>query len=562
MTLTNPRFCLLIIVAAVVVEHIAISSADDSQPKTPDLPTSESKALALAAHTAAAAVDKLPQFYYRALSGNAVVDTMRELDECSLELLKQAIDGPVAERDWLQWGVTLAWNERQALWSNSDNREGGTDDWNKLQHDRVWTANHAFERLGPKGEPAHFNFTPPQQLWRNCLRELAYFRVTPHSFWWATSNYHADAISRVPVEQSSYRFAPRELFDGEMCDVVESPERRNRMWIGRESGRLRGVLTYFSRGMIPKEPFYKTEIVQEMAGRSFATEQEYEQWQRGVSDQQSTELAAAWNKSHFECFKPGELIRFRDYREVAPNVWIPFREDRAFTHSAGAAENRFKYIRLWIAVQDARTDFDLTETIQKLQPKEGEQIQDQRFGVPVKYNFRHDRTQREILELVDAKRQRYISDEALKTIVAPVEELVGKPAPELAAEGWIGGERPGIEGNPCLLHFWATWCGPCKNDLPILKKLASQGVRIIGMHPAGTPAEEVFKVVIDQELGYATLLDSDKAGDDRKVSGYPVVMFPYCVLVDSKGMVAGHGRLGPELMGKFRVLIKGEPESK
>ncbi len=562
MTFTNRRFRLLLIVAAVVGESIAVCSADDGPPKTQDLAIAESKALAFAAH-AAAAVDKLPQFYYRALSGNAVVDTMREMDECSLELLKQAIDGPVAERDWLQWGVTLAWNDRQALWSNSDNREGGTDGWNKLHHDRVWTASHAFERLGTKGEPSRFVFTQtPQQLWKNCLRELAYFRVASHSFWWATSNYHADAISRVPVEQSSYRFVPREPFDGEMCDVVESAERANRMWIGRESGRLRGILTYRSRGVIPKEPFYKTEIVEKITGRSFATVQEYQQWIRSASDQQSTELAAAWNKTHFESFKPNELIRFRDYREVAPNVWIPFREDRAFTHSAGAAGNRFKYIRLWVAVQDARTDFDLTETIQKLQPKEGEHVQDQRFGVPVEYNFQRDRTQREILELVDAKRQKYISDAALRTITAPVEELVGKPAPELAGEGWIGGERPKVEGNPYLLHFWATWCGPCKNDLPLLKKLAAEGVQIIGMHPAGTPAEEVAKVISDQQLGYATLLASAKGADDRKISGYPVAMFPYCVLVDSEGSVAGHGRLGNELMAKFRALTKDKPALK
>ena len=80
---------------------------------------------------------------------------------------------------------------------------------------------------------------------------------------------------------------------------------------------------------------------------------------------------------------------------------------------------------------------------------------------------------------------------------------------------------------------------------------------VIGMHPAGTSAEEVGKVISDQELGYPTFLASAKLRDgDRKIGGYPAGMFPYCILVDGEGRVAGHGSLGPELMAKFRALTK------
>ena len=72
------------------------------------------------------------------------------------------------------------------------------------------------------------------------------------------------------------------------------------------------------------------------------------------------------------------------------------------------------------------------------------------------------------------------------------------------------------------------------------------------MHPAGTPADEVAKVIKDQELGYPTFLAADDAAG--KVGGYPANMFPYCVLVDRNGRVAGHGSLGPELLAKFREL--------
>jgi thiol-disulfide isomerase/thioredoxin len=312
-------------------------------------------------------------------------------------------------------------------------------------------------------------------------------------------------------------------------------------------------------------PFYSTFDIREIAGKPFITNQEFLDWRKEISPDQESKVMAAWNswkESIFATSRPNELIRFRDYREVAPGVWIPFREDRVWTHGVRNGGGR-KYIRLWVAVQEVRTDIDLAETIQKLQPQENEQIQDQRFGVPVNYKYRRDRTQAELLEMVDTERQKFASNAAMiKQILAPLDELIGKQAPVLPAEGWIGGEMPKPDGKPYLVHFWATWCGPCKNDLPLLKKLAADGVRVIGMHPAGTPVEDVAKVIHDQELRYPTFLASSKTGDaDRQIGGYPTGMFPYCILVDSQGRVTGHGSLGPELLAKLRALTPGKEKA-
>jgi thiol-disulfide isomerase/thioredoxin len=111
----------------------------------------------------------------------------------------------------------------------------------------------------------------------------------------------------------------------------------------------------------------------------------------------------------------------------------------------------------------------------------------------------------------------------------------------LPEDGWIGGERPDVQGRPYLLHFWATWCGPCKNDLPILKGWADDGALVIGMHPAGTPADEVAKAVEESELDYPTFLETGQ--DSKTIAGYLKVGFPYCVLIDAQGNVAAHGFL-------------------
>jgi len=526
----------------------------------------EAKALALRVHAEAAAFDKLPRFYYRVQAGNGDVESMLDMEDCTLPWLKKALDEPISQERWFQSGETLAWSNRQAFWSTYDRKfknETRELHGDTSRHDRVWTIGEAFQRDEADDHPTSFVLVQkPERIWERRLIQLAYFRVTPHQFWWGRSSAHGDTISDIPPELAAYRLAGIEQFDDELCDVVESAARAERLWIGRESRRLRGVLVSTLRGGILPE-FYKTEFVANMAGKPISSRKEYQDWHAGLSARQKTELLIAWNEKYFGQFGPNELIRFRDYREVAPGVWIPFREDRAFTHPAKDGDKRRKYIHLWVAVQDVKTDVDLTETIEKLQPREGDQVQDQRFGVVVNYKYLRDRTQAELLELVDAERQKLAADAAIvKEMIAPIEELVGKTAPKLPAEGWFGGTVPKVDGKPYLVHFWATWCGPCKNDLPLLKKLAADGLHIIGMHPAGTPADDVAKVINDRELGYPTFLASGKTGDgDRMIGGYPIGLFPYCILVDGEGLVAGHGSLGPELLAKLRALTPGKEKT-
>jgi thiol-disulfide isomerase/thioredoxin len=316
------------------------------------------------------------------------------------------------------------------------------------------------------------------------------------------------------------------------------------------------VLTHKYRSGGAIETFHQSDVVTRLAGRAITSRKEYSEWTKGLSQNQSIQLSKAWNEKYFEFFGPNELIRLRDYREIAPGVWIPFREDRAWTHLAQDGSKRHKYTHLWVSVKDVRTDLDLSQTIQDLQPRDGDLIQDQRFGVVLNFTYRKDRTEKELLEMVDAEYQKQAANEKLiKKITAPFEELVGKLAPPLPTDGWVGGDAPQFHGKPYLIHFWATWCGPCKHDLPLLKKLAASGVRVVGMHPAGVPAESVAKIIAERELSYPTYVASHNIDEtDRKIGGFPTGIFPYCILVDSDGRVAGHGSLGPDLMAKFRDL--------
>jgi hypothetical protein len=179
-------------------------------------------------------------------------------------------------------------------------------------------------------------------------------------------------LESIPPEQAAYRFVATETFDGELCDVVESARRAERLWISRKSGLLRGLLIYFTAGPYASEPFFKNKAVEKIAGRSFANQTEYANWAGVMSYDHAIQIAMVSSDTYAGLHKPNELVRFRDYREVAPGVWVPFREDRVFTHSATSSSERRKFIRLWAAVQEVRVDIDLTETIERLKPKDGD----------------------------------------------------------------------------------------------------------------------------------------------------------------------------------------------
>jgi cytochrome c biogenesis protein CcmG/thiol:disulfide interchange protein DsbE len=63
--------------------------------------------------------------------------------------------------------------------------------------------------------------------------------------------------------------------------------------------------------------------------------------------------------------------------------------------------------------------------------------------------------------------------------------LIGKPLPVFALAPLRPGE-PGftsadLAGEPVMLNVFASWCGPCKEEHPVLLQLKSQGVKIVGL---------------------------------------------------------------------------------
>lgn len=121
--------------------------------------------------------------------------------------------------------------------------------------------------------------------------------------------------------------------------------------------------------------------------------------------------------------------------------------------------------------------------------------------------------------------------------------LVGQPAPDFALqavanapEGKTTLHLADLRGRPVVLDFWATWCGPCRAEAPILDQLSRRfqdtGALVVGVNTNDEPGlAEAFAA--KKGLSYPIVYD-----DKGVAHAYDVHSFPTLVFVDKEGKVA------------------------
>jgi thiol-disulfide isomerase/thioredoxin len=126
--------------------------------------------------------------------------------------------------------------------------------------------------------------------------------------------------------------------------------------------------------------------------------------------------------------------------------------------------------------------------------------------------------------------------------------LNGKIAPAFTLPDLKGNDvsLSSYKGRPLVVDFWATWCGPCKVEIPWFEKLhdqyASQGLEIIGVStddldnddPAKlfTEKRDIADFVAKMHMNYPVLLGADAVEDRYGIDAMPTTFF-----IDRRGKI-------------------------
>ena len=74
-----------------------------------------------------------------------------------------------------------------------------------------------------------------------------------------------------------------------------------------------------------------------------------------------------------------------------------------------------------------------------------------------------------------------------------------------------------LHGKAVLLNFWATWCGPCKIEMPWLVELqnqyGNQGLQVVGVAMDDSSKDEIAKFAKDMGVNYPVLIGKEAVGD-------------------------------------------------
>ena len=115
---------------------------------------------------------------------------------------------------------------------------------------------------------------------------------------------------------------------------------------------------------------------------------------------------------------------------------------------------------------------------------------------------------------------------------------VGQQAPDLNLSTLEGktARLSDYRGQVVLLNFWASWCGPCRLEVPHLvaayEKYKDRGFTVAAVN-LGEPSERVEVFVTEFQITFPVLLDP--AGQARRL--YPIRGIPTSFLLDAEGIV-------------------------
>ena len=138
----------------------------------------------------------------------------------------------------------------------------------------------------------------------------------------------------------------------------------------------------------------------------------------------------------------------------------------------------------------------------------------------------------------------------------------GQPAPDFSATTLDGQQirLSDFKGSTVAISFWASWCIPCKTELPELQKASirySNKQLVILAVNAGELESIVRAFISSFNISFPVLLDQDKT----ITSQYHVSPLPITFWVDANGVIKAEqlGPLDQDLIDRYMALLAKQP---
>ncbi|MFV5173305.1 TlpA family protein disulfide reductase [Bacillus cereus] len=134
------------------------------------------------------------------------------------------------------------------------------------------------------------------------------------------------------------------------------------------------------------------------------------------------------------------------------------------------------------------------------------------------------------------------SEAAMKEIIARNGIEIGKSAPdfELTKLDGTNVKLSDLKGKKVILNFWATWCGPCQQEMPDMEafyKEHKENVEILAINytpsEKGGGEEKVSNFIKEKGITFPVLLDKNI----DVTTAYKVITIPTSYFIDTKGVI-------------------------
>lgn len=169
-------------------------------------------------------------------------------------------------------------------------------------------------------------------------------------------------------------------------------------------------------------------------------------------------------------------------------------------------------------------------------------------------------------EFVDLNKEKDANDEEAATNTSQLDELenqglkIGETAPDFTLTSLEGQEMSlsDFRGKKVVLNFWASWCGPCRKEMPDMQKFydayKDKNVEVVAVNLTHfeRKREHVDEFVKEYGLTFPIPLDVEK----QQYDAYKVITIPTTYFLDENGVIKER-HLGPMTYEFMKNTIEG-----